>query len=160
MADVNEILEIVRGNVQSLLNDIDNIDRDRESLDVDHIQRKADSLLRFLAQLNAIGIFSDEVVQVVDGACFELQRIHCIDEGYAPPLVTQNCRGRLLYYISEEQLRFLVDMGFTAVQIGKMLHVSIRTVTRRSRNARNRDHKQTKSITIGPRVSRHSQFPS
>ncbi|XP_070573502.1 uncharacterized protein [Ptychodera flava] len=129
MADCDPFVRTqVTASLSRLLHDLDSIDS--SNVGVEDITVRCESLAVLLYQLNAVGVVSERVVHLVRNSLSELQQIEHVNESYQAP-VTQGKRGRPSFFIPEEQLRYLVGMGFTAGNIGDMLGLSERTVRRR-----------------------------
>ncbi|XP_070534703.1 uncharacterized protein [Ptychodera flava] len=122
---------------QTITEKIQLLERELESTDheYDGLHRRMVTLLRLVVVLNGTGhgIINDDGVTNLQQAEYEISQLQaCVyDEGYYVELERKAKPGRPSYNIPEEQVRYLINMGFTAVQIATMLHVSERTIRRR-----------------------------
>lgn len=92
---------------------------------------------------------------------FIYQAVYCIDFNNVN---SAGGRGRPSYNISEEELNFLFEHGFTTAQMAELLGVSVRTVTRRLRhfglNRRQQYSPVSDQILDIAVVGVHRQFPN
>ena len=78
---------------------------------------------------------STELLEAVGVGLSLLQDIqHSIEEGnarYEPPLLVNGLRGRPRLDVTNQQLQYLLELGFSCPQIASVLGVSLSTVRRR-----------------------------
>nr|XP_006818681.1 PREDICTED: uncharacterized protein LOC102800480 [Saccoglossus kowalevskii] len=137
---VSYVLRCVSSSIDSILSSLRTATIHDTPCDTGSIYFRLESLRRLCSVVNGHMIDAgiegftavlDNVIAVVDLFAFLDSDIY---EGYmveTRPL--SNTRGRPPYLISQEQLRYLVDSGFSTKYIGELIGVSTRTVKRRMR---------------------------
>ena len=102
----------------------------------DFVHRRLDELTRQMLRLATIGNVADNVICEIHNV---LNTLECLDVNEIPGQNNRFCigtvvsgrKGRPKYSITLEQLTYLFQNGFTAVEIANMLGVSLRTIRRR-----------------------------
>lgn len=103
-----------------------------EPLDYDCLSFRIDHLRHVLVYCSDAISIPSEVHQLLSTAFEILQSFEDARDGeYVAPTVKTGGRGRPAYYITKDQLHFLVSSGFNVPQIASLLNVGKRTIERR-----------------------------
>lgn len=126
-------VHLVSMNVRSVLNDVINkLQSDDYSSNIDFARYKIDWLCTLLLRLG--GPLEDSLLGYLLEAQRTLSLLDMDDEiglSRSLPLIKTGFKGRPKFDIPSEQLQYLVDNGFKATDIAKMLCISEKTVYRR-----------------------------
>lgn len=131
------VLEALTTRLQLLLTDITEcIETEADANVIDYVRDCSEDLYQILANLAAQNpeMYSDLLHQsrlLVDVLQDPILNV----ENYVPPpqTLSRSTPGRPKFEISKEQLQYLIEHGFTGVQIGNMLGISLSTLRRRMR---------------------------
>lgn len=103
--------------------------------EADYLYYKLDRLETILSQYAQLANIDDRVFCCISEVKYlirnEIQRNEGNGDGFQCEMVFSGDRGRPRYNITEEQLEYFLDFGFTATEISAMLGVSEPTVRRR-----------------------------
>ena len=126
-----ELLERVAGVCRRVKELLTSYEEDREPDKLDCLVFNVDRLYRLLLALNV----SNDVKECVGAGLNlleELNRSVCDDHfGYSPRTVPRNNSGRPRLDIRQEQLEYLLNLGFKCPKIAEVLGVSLSTIRRR-----------------------------
>ena len=131
----NAVLEALMTRLQLLLTDVMQcIETEADANVIDYVRDCSEDLYQILANLAAQnpGMYSDLLHQsrlLVDVLQDPILNV----EDYVPrqlETLSRSTSGRPKFEISKEQLQYLIEHGFTGVQIGNMLGISLSTLRR------------------------------
>ena len=129
-----QVTDFIRGTLLRLIRQIENSSGATDHLD--GISYRLDWLYNsiaryFVGQRQNINV--DERVIILVGNANDIlrQTIQNVPHSYSVAQVYTGERGRPKFNISQDQLQFLVERGFTIPDISHMLNVRVRTVERR-----------------------------
>lgn len=126
-----ELSEAVIGVCSTVSMLVDSYEETRQPDKLDALIFHVDRLRRVLLPLD---VCSNEVLEALGVSLSlleELDRSQSMGISYEPEILAENCRGRPRIQITQEQLEYLLQMGFSGPHIADILSVSLSTVRRR-----------------------------
>ena len=129
-----QVFEFIRGTLLRLIRQIENSSGGTD--DLDGISCRLDWLYNSIARYFAgprQNINIDERVVFLVGNANDIlsQTVQNVPHSYSVAQVYTGECGRPKLNISQDQLQFLVERGFTILDISRMVNVSVRTIERR-----------------------------
>jgi AraC-like DNA-binding protein len=130
------VVELVRATLSSLIRQIENISGGNDNLDgiLYRLDWLYNSIVRYFQAQGQIRIHESVITLVGNAYDILAQNSQNLPHPYTVEQISNGRRGRPKLNISQDQLQFLLERGFTITDISQMLGVSVRTVERRLHN--------------------------